>query len=600
MIPEKGDFSRIAASVLLLRIAESKLTGILYLKQEDTLKALHFDGGRLVWAISNSVEDKLERILLEDRLVDELKLNRIRRQQSGAALGKTLVEKGLLTVEQLVECTRLQFKRILDDVLNWNRGGFQVIESPPPENLFKMDLDLVSMVFNYVLDHVTSDQVQQRVPDLSVRPESRADESRVAAFNLSQKKQEFLTHFDGRHSVEDILSLYADSHREALLKVVYFFLLSDLIRIPGENDPMEKGDEAEPENAAADPENSDSLPGIDKLEPLPLRENKDLPPLRFPEDEEPELPDENERPEPLVDLDVETAEPGPEFYSFTDSESKPASAEIDIPETRELLDTVLDSVPETQPYSFNEDHGEEEIEIPPAEHSGDLDVDAMLRGEKRARQGRQVNMLLILVVAILVTGGAIFLLLMSGSDEIPSSSVPGPAEKATVQKKESSGTSGPSGVVQVREKTPRQTDSAGGEKKKNTAQIPAKTVKKPVTSENPPGKKGEPDPMDLLRRGRYLDAAKGWRSRLSGSMTGFSILLELDCQTVSVGAAFKRIHEPESFFLLPRSRGDRTCYLVMWGRFANRTQADSALKTLPQYFLRQDPPAKVVELSAYR
>jgi len=600
MISEKGDFARIAAPVLLLRIAESKLTGILYLKQEDTLKALHFDGGRLVWAISNSVEDKLERILVEGRLVDELKLNRIRRQQSGAALGKTLVEKGLLSVEQLVECTRLQFKRILDDVLNWNRGGFQVIESPPPENLFKMDLDLVSMVFNFVLEHVTPDQVQQRIPDLSVHPESRADDSRVAAFNLSQKKREFLTLFNGRQSVANILSHYADSHREALLKVVYFFLLADLIRLPGESDPMEKGDDAEPDKVSVESSLPDSLPGIDKLEPLPIRENKDLPPLKFPEDEEPELPADNEAPEALVNLDVDSAEPGPEFYSFTDEQPEAESSEINLPETEDLLDPVMDSPPEARAYSFADSDPEEEIDISPGEPSGDLDVDAMLRGEKSSRQGRQVNMLLILVVAILVTGGAIFLLLMSGGDEMPSASTPGPAEKTLTQKADTVGKSAPSEVIQVKEKASLQTAATGGEKKKEIAKTPGRTAAKPDRSVTPPPTAAGPDPMELLKRGRYTEAANRWRSRLSGNMAGYSILLELDCQTVSVGAAFNRIHNPESFFLLPRSRGDRTCYLVMWGRFESREEAATALKTLPAYFLNQDPPAKVVALSNYR
>jgi len=590
MIPEKGDFANIAAPALLLRIAESGLTGILYLKQEETLKALHFDTGRLVWAISNSVEDKLERILLEGRLVDELELNRLRRQQSGAALGKSLLERGLLSVEQLVECTRMQFKRILDDVLAWTRGGFQVIESPPPENLFKMDLDLVSMVFNFVLENVSADQVRKRFQDLSVCPESRAEESRLPVFNLSQKKQEFLAHFNGRQSLEAVLSHYADSHRDALLKVAYFFLLADLVRLPGEPGPMD-----EPLT-----EPTESIPDDSQLpEPSPPE------PERVPRRTEGVIVNELlaadvEAPaETLVDLDVDSAEPAPEFYSFSDLEKK----------EEEDPDIVIPEPPE----QIGPDGGESQADLFAfADETDDLsgqspakalDVDDMLKKEKASRQGRQLNLLLILVVAILVTGGAIFLLLTSGDEKIPLS--PKPVDEKQVTAPDVRKTQEPlaTKVKPVTERTIRQTDASPDGKK--ATQVPSVAKSAPektaagVSASLPLDSKAS-SALQLLRRGRYLAAARQWRAGMAGEMTGFSILLEMDCQTISVGAAFKRIHEPDAFFLLPRKLGDRTCFLVMWGRFETEQEAGNALRGLPAYFLNQDPPAKIVKLAAYR
>lgn len=600
MIPEKGDFARISSPGLLLHIAESGLTGILYLKQEETLKALHFDGGRLVWAISNSVEDKLERILMEGHLVDELTLNRIRRQQSGTALGKSLVEKGLLSVEQLVECTRLQFKRILDDVLTWTRGGFQIIESPPPENLFKMDLDLVSMVFNFVLENVSLDQVHQRIPDLSVRPESHADDTRIQAFDLSQKKREFLSHFNGKESIEDILSRYADSHRDALLKVVHFFLLADLVRLPGDPPPMADplGEPQQSIPADRSPAASALLTGDNETDPRKLAGDLSMP--EPPDDGEAAPAQAVDAPESVLDLDLESAEPAPEFYSFTDMNRDASGLSMVGPESLDGVDLDGGEASPDSPALAKEKKPESELDFSiPEEAPVETSVDDMIKRE--TRQGRQVNLLLIIIFAILVTSGAIFLLLTSGNGDIPASdtirtvqtgaAVTGtPGERATASAKEPKIEKSPpqaTARMDAGEKTGSvQTDS------KPEVQVEKKAPARPVP--------GGDSPLQLLRSGRYHEAAQTWRSQMAEEMSGFSILLELDCLTASVGAAFKRIHEPDKFFILPRKRGDRTCYLVMWGRFNSEDSAMKALSGLPAYFLNQDPPAKVIDLATYR
>ncbi|HDP94344.1 MAG TPA: hypothetical protein ENN40_03180 [Candidatus Aminicenantes bacterium] len=602
MIPEKGDFTRISAPGLLLHIAESGLTGILYLKQEETLKALHFDGGHLVWAISNSVEDKLERILLEEHLVDELTLNRIRRQQSGTALGKSLIEKGLLSVEQLVECTRLQFKRILDDVLAWNRGGFQIIASPPPENLFKMDLDLVSMVFNFVLENVSVDQVHQRIPDLSVRPESRADDKRVQAFNLSQKKREFLSHFSGRESIEDILSRYADSHRDALMKVVYFFLLADLVRLPGEPAPMDDplGEPQQAFSADLSPESSATVTA--ESETVPRRQAEDGSMPQATDDKETEAPDAVGAPESVLDLDLESAEPAPEFYSFTDLNRKQSAHDMVGPES---LDGADSHVAETEPDSFAFDKEKEpqsELDFSIADEVPvETSVDDLVKRE--TRQGRQVNMLLIMIFAILVTSGAIFLLLTSDTQDIPASDTKPTVQKVAAENKKSGERDTLPAKEQATAKSPAMVDTRADAGKKSRIkdtdpQKAEQSEKKTPATIRPVA--GGDAPLQLLRSGRYLEAAQAWRSQMAQEMSGFSILLELDCLTASVGAAFKRIHEPDKFFLLPRKRGNRNCFLVMWGRFSSEDSALEAMRGLPAYFLNQDPPARVIDLATYR
>ena len=534
MVPEKGDFSKISAPGLLLRIAESELTGILYLKLADTLKALHFNGGRLVWAISNSVEDKIERIILEGRLVDELELQRLQSKKSGATLGKALVEKGLLSVEQLVECTRIQFKRILDDVLSWTRGGFQVIQSPPPENLFKMDMDMVSLVFSYVLENVSEKTVHAHIPDPHVRLEGSRNEERIARFSLSQKKREFLSLFDGRQGLDVVLGRYAESHHNALMKVVYFFILAGLLSLPGEEQPR--------------------------------------PVLDFtPDPEEPQLP---------VIEDDEGAEALPLLEELTEPEGSHEPMTVDPPETVVNLD-MADQSPESDFYSFedSETSGDIELEVAEEESLKPVDVDAMLRDASPGK--RQINVLFLLVVAILVTAGVIFILLMSGEDESPVTQSVSPRKSAQMRK-----------VV-----PPPQKEIAPEIEPEPREKTEKSVTVKPETSRRAEVK--GPSPLDLVRRRDYLKAAEIWHAGFPSMKQKFSILLELDCQPASVGNAFNRIHAPGEFWLLLRKLGGKTCFLVLWGRFNTAEDAERARQGLPRYFLTQNPPARVFQLAEY-
>jgi hypothetical protein len=103
----------------------------------------------------------------------------------------------------------------------------------------------------------------------------------------------------------------------------------------------------------------------------------------------------------------------------------------------------------------------------------------------------------------------------------------------------------------------------------------------------------------LYQQGRYQEAATQWKRDITDSRIKYSILLELDCQTESVRYAYSQIVIKSNFFLLPRKLGDRHCFLVMWGRFATRQEAESAIKGVPQYFWQQQNPPRVLELRPY-
>src|SRR4030042_2264720 len=129
---DKGSISQIPVIRLFISIFEKGSTGVLYLKKEVTegsLKVLYFNRGKFYSAISNADVDKLDNILLAKKLVNEFTLKEINEEENiTESKGKILVEKGIVTLEQLIECTKEQFKNIVLGVLKWNEGRFQFIE----------------------------------------------------------------------------------------------------------------------------------------------------------------------------------------------------------------------------------------------------------------------------------------------------------------------------------------------------------------------------------------------------------------------------------------------------------------------------------------
>jgi hypothetical protein len=230
MFSEKGSLKDISAMKLLLTVFEQGLTGILYIKREDILKVLYFSRGKLIWAISNSDVDKLENILAAKGLVPMEAINNVKKQaRVSDSIGKLLVEKGLITLEQLIESSKIQLKRIINSIFKWKDGGFQFVKEAPPERLLSLDLDVTQFVIDYIVDEVDISDIWKEIGSLQVEFIKNPDVQKVERYPLSDKQKELLNSFDGKQKLETILSRHSSGHRESLLKVIYFYLLAELL-----------------------------------------------------------------------------------------------------------------------------------------------------------------------------------------------------------------------------------------------------------------------------------------------------------------------------------------------------------------------------------
>lgn len=224
------------------------------------------------------------------------------------------------------------------------------------------------------------------------------------------------------------------------------------------------------------------------------------------------------------------------------------------------------------------------------------------------RSGRKLgNWIYLLVLGILIVGGTALILMTRGGEvqvakppaagirqeKKPAADQPRAIEMKPVAREEPAG----SQVQSTEGEKALVPDTPGGAQKIEKKAEQPKTPK--VVEEKEQITEIVGDPWAQFREGRYEEAGRIWAGQVKREGVRYSILLELDCLVESVQNAVRQCNDPSQLFLLNRRRGERNCYLVMWGRYPDEATANGAFRTLPDYFLQQANKPKVVLLAPY-
>jgi len=631
MVREKGLLKDTPAIMLLLTIFEQGLTGILYIKREHILKVLYFSRGKLIWAISNSDVDKLENILAAKNLVPMETINTVKKQaRVSDSIGKLLVEKGLITLEELIESSKIQLKRIIKSILKWKDGGFQFIKEALPERLLSLDLDITQFVVDYIVDEVDVSDIWKEIGTLQVEFIKNPNEQKVEKYHLSDKQKELLNSFDGETKLETILSRHSGGHRESLLKIIYFFMMAELLIKKQfdlsvlatfdeaksideivSNIDIDKDTTGEP---AEDSKPMESIEPMEPMEPIDFMEPSELMEPKAPK--APVAPVEPVEPVEFMEP-LELMEPVETVEHVELMESMESMEHVEPMEYREPIDRGKPEESATgqdDSYAFAREHeksaGEtfkddlEELDsTPPGSEEQEQDAAQITPpGEIKEEKKRLkfFNIILILVFLILVMGGIILLILpmMESSDQVKNV-----VEKASQDKTKD--------TIKIEEKIPpvkEVTTPAGEIPGKTGTGVPVEKTgeKKPVitgTGQTPPTTAAAPGKTAeaYFLEGNFIAAGDAWKREIIKTGVKYAVLLELDCLKESVMNAYGRLSEKKDFYILNRIVGDKTCFLVMWGKFLTYEQAAEARTStaIPTYFRQQKDPPRIVELAAY-
>ncbi|MCP5053829.1 MAG: DUF4388 domain-containing protein [bacterium] len=565
MLSEKGTLKDTPVLKLLLTIFEQGLTGILYVKQDDVLKVLYFSRGKIIWAISNSDDDKLETILLSKGLADPDTMQKAKMESRvSESIGKLMVEKGLITLEELIDSSKDQLRRIIISVLKWRTGGFQFVKDAPPERLLSLDLNVTDFIIDYIVEELDISDIWKEIGSLQLELIKNPDEEKLSKYNLSEKQTDLLKSFDGEKKLESVLSRHSGGHRESLLKVIYFFLMAELL-IKKEFDLSDASifDTGDTDGGS---DFVSSAPSADE----PFETYKAVTP-----------------PKPVMDDPMSHFRPPSEDPPFDLSE--------------ESGDESL-TEPDERPTVISPPPFAAAPEIPPADE------------RKRVKL---FNAALVLVFLVLVFSGIILLLLPWLESDTPANNIVKKVDTPdiiTIQEPSiqqdnagsnqgqdqgnETGTDDGNGKTQPPEEKKPEEKKDNQKEKKNSKEDKQKDLPKKTETVKPALTAGK-SALAYFREGNFITAGDIWKRELIAAGMKYSIMLELDCLKESVVHAYNRMKKGKDFFILNRRTGKKSCYLVLWGKFKNRKDATNSIKSVPNYYWKQRDPPEIVELKKY-
>jgi curved DNA-binding protein CbpA len=147
--PLKGQLNKQVLPELLLEISSESLSGLLRLSSGTAIKAIFFEQGRPVYAISNLPNEQFEHKLIKDRLATRGLIEAgKKRNENTQCLGRTLVEIGVLKEKAMQDAARALATEVIESLFDLTQGeyGFEegvtavhdaVLESSAAESILE-------------------------------------------------------------------------------------------------------------------------------------------------------------------------------------------------------------------------------------------------------------------------------------------------------------------------------------------------------------------------------------------------------------------------------------------------------------------------------
>lgn len=184
-MPIQGDIQTFSLSAIGRMIHDEKKTGILNVRNADSVTRIYFKQGGIVFISGDLAEElSLGALLKADKLVQEAEIQNALEiaAQSDKRLGVILVEQGCVTQEDLVKVLNLQFKEAISKVLTWKEGTFVYTDGLDGyvEDI-KLDMDPIRLVaeaerWKEYRILIPNDQVVFEIKDVALQSNSLSTE----------------------------------------------------------------------------------------------------------------------------------------------------------------------------------------------------------------------------------------------------------------------------------------------------------------------------------------------------------------------------------------------------------------------------------------
>jgi curved DNA-binding protein CbpA len=203
--------------ILIRDLAEKGASGLLRLSHGKNIKAIFFEAGSPVFAISNLSADQLETRLLQKGLATPEQIQIAKdRADNPNRLGSILVEQGVLSRENLRVVVRDQVMEIIRSTFDWSEGEFVFDERIRAAHDVTIDCTTQDVILDGMRHCSRSGEIASTIaPTGSFVAATRASSNRGASGKLLPVESYVLSRVDSPTRVEEIAATTGMAEEDA-------------------------------------------------------------------------------------------------------------------------------------------------------------------------------------------------------------------------------------------------------------------------------------------------------------------------------------------------------------------------------------------------
>jgi len=241
----KGNFETFNLNSIFQLLSDDQKTGVLKVRNEDKEIRVYIKDGQIIYATGSQNTDRLGHFLIskgtisQEQLQEALKKGKAEKK----ALGKILLEKGILTLQNLKEIIHQQIEHLIFNLFLWDHGEFEYNDAAL--NLKGMIVAKINVVgllleasrrideISIFKKHIPNDMLTYRITGKVI------DQDEIT---LNSVELKILGLVDGQRSIRQVIRDGAFDEYSAY-KILYSLLSSGLI----------ESTKTQPEQAATEP-----------------------------------------------------------------------------------------------------------------------------------------------------------------------------------------------------------------------------------------------------------------------------------------------------------------------------------------------------------
>ena len=202
----RGDIETSSIPELLRSLLSSGETGILKVRNGDSTKTISIDRGRIVYAASNNVDERLgESLLVRGKLTVRQFLEASRLIRPDTRLGAILIELSALGPDELMPAVEHQVREILMELFTWTRGDYElVIRDLDPQGIVVLNMSTENLILEGIRRSKAWSQVTRAIGEIGTVFVPTGNTEVLYKLDLTSEEQEILDHVNGRSTVEHI------------------------------------------------------------------------------------------------------------------------------------------------------------------------------------------------------------------------------------------------------------------------------------------------------------------------------------------------------------------------------------------------------------